>query len=67
VAVRVKEEGSPLAVTIADDVVYMLLRDENGVLQASVDTDDAVRSRATDTHDHYRRTAATLERDVLTE
>lgn len=67
-AVRVKEEGIPLAVTVADDVVHVLLRDENGVLQASVDTDDdAVRAWAKDTCDHYWRTATPLERDELTE
>ena len=65
-AVRVNEEGIPLAVTVADDVVHVLLRDENGVLQASVDTDDdAVRSWAKDTFDHYWRTAAPLELDEL--
>lgn len=61
---RVREEGVPLAVTIADDVVHMLLRDENGVLQASVDTDDpAVCSWAYDTFDHYWRTASPLDLD----
>ncbi|SNZ05783.1 Predicted transcriptional regulator, contains HTH domain [Natronoarchaeum philippinense] len=60
-AVRVREDGIPLAVTIADDVVHLLLRDENGVLQASVDTDDAaVRSWAHDTFDHYWRAATPL-------
>lgn len=59
--IRVREEGIPLAVTVADDVVHMLLRDENGVLQASVDTDvKAVRSWAQDTFDHYWRTAEPL-------
>lgn len=67
-AVRVKEEGIPLAVTVADDAVHVLLRDENGVLQASVDTvDDAVRSWAKDTFDHYWRTATPLELDELSE
>ncbi|MFC4553431.1 MULTISPECIES: helix-turn-helix transcriptional regulator [Halorussus] len=61
-AVRVHEEGVPLAVTVADDAVHLLLRDENGVLRASVDTDDrAVRSWAQDTFDHYWRTAAPLD------
>jgi len=40
-SVRVRDGGVPLAVTVADDVVHLLLRDANGVLQASVDTDDA--------------------------
>lgn len=63
-AIRVREEGIPLAVTVADDVVHLLLRDENGVLRASVDTDDpAVRSWAQDTFDHYWRTASPLDPD----
>lgn len=60
--VRVREDGVPLAVTVADDTVHLLLRDENGVLQASIDTDDtAVRSWAEDSFDHYWRTAKPLE------
>ena len=61
-AVRVREEGIPLAATVADDAVHLLLRDENGVLRASVDTDDrAVRSWANDTFDHYWRSADPLD------
>ena len=61
-AIRIREEGIPLAVTIADGVVHLLLRDENGVLQASIDTDErAVRSWAHDTFDHYWRTAEALD------
>lgn len=67
-AVRVREEGIPLAATIADDVVHLLLRDENGVLRASVDTDDAaVRSWAHDTMDHYWRTATPLDAEEFAE
>ncbi|GGL38165.1 hypothetical protein GCM10009037_22210 [Halarchaeum grantii] len=63
---RVHGEGIPLAVTIADETVHMLLRDENGVLQASLDTDDdAVRAWASDTFDHYWRSAAPLEKSAL--
>ncbi|WP_306052946.1 helix-turn-helix transcriptional regulator [Natronococcus wangiae] len=66
VEIRVRDEGVPLAVMIVDDVVYLLLRDENGVLQASIDTDDpAVRSWAQDTADHYWRTARPLEPDAF--
>ncbi|WP_435102202.1 helix-turn-helix transcriptional regulator [Halarchaeum sp. P4] len=65
-AVRVHGEGIPLAVTTADETVHLLLRDENGVLQASLDTDDdAVRSWANDTFDHYWRSAAPLDADEL--
>lgn len=61
-SVRVREEGIPLAVTVADDMVHVLLRDENGVLQASLDSDaQAVRSWAHDTFDHYWRTAESLD------
>jgi predicted transcriptional regulator len=63
-AIRSRDEGIPLAATIIDGVVHLLLRDENGVLQASVDTDDeAVRSWAHDTFDHYWRTATPLNDD----
>lgn len=64
--VRVRGEGIPLAVTIADETVHLLLRDETGVLRASVDTDaDAVRSWAGDTFDHYWRTATALDPGAL--
>ena len=64
--IHIREEGIPLAVTIADDTVHMLLRDETGVLRASIDTDDeAVRSWASDTFDHYWRTATTLTPEDL--
>ncbi|WP_225333067.1 helix-turn-helix transcriptional regulator [Halomicrobium urmianum] len=67
-AIRIRDEGVPVAVTVVDDVVHLLLRDGNGVLQASVDTDDrAVRSWAGDAFDHYWRTATPLERDDLPE
>jgi len=60
-SVRVREEGIPLAVTIADETVHMLLRDETGVLRASIDTDsETVQSWAIDTFDHYWRTATEL-------
>jgi predicted transcriptional regulator len=65
-AIRIREEGVPLAVSIADDVVHLLLRDENGVLQAAVDTDDPmVRSWARDTHDHYWHTATPLDAETF--
>lgn len=63
-AIRVGEEGISLAVTVADDVVHLLLRDDDGVLRASVDTDDpAVRSWAQDAFDRYWRTASPLDPD----
>ena len=66
--IRVREEGVPIAVMIVDDLVYLLLRDENGILRASIDTDDAaVRSWAEDSLAHYWRTATPLEADAGSE
>lgn len=53
-SIRVRNGDVPLAVMILDDVVYLLLRDEHGVLRASIDTDDAaVRAWAQETIDDY--------------
>ncbi|WP_226038837.1 ArsR family transcriptional regulator [Natrinema sp. DC36] len=66
--IRVREEGVPIAIMIVDELVYLLLRDENGILRASVDTDDAaVRSWAEDSLDHYWRTATPLEGETLSD
>ncbi|UPM44462.1 helix-turn-helix transcriptional regulator [Halocatena salina] len=52
--VRVRSGEVPLAVTIADETVHLLVRDANGVLQASIDTDDpAVQSWAINAFDEY--------------
>lgn len=60
-AVRIVDDGVPVAVTIADDVVHLLLRDDDGVLQASVDTDDAaVRAWADEEFDAYWAAGETL-------
>ena len=49
-SIRVREDDVPLAVMALDDVVFLLLRDDEGVLRASIDTDDeAVRSWARET------------------
>ncbi|GAD52612.1 hypothetical protein MBEHAL_1372 [Halarchaeum acidiphilum MH1-52-1] len=59
--VRVREDV-PLAVTAADERVHLMLRDETGVLRASLDTDDdAVRSWAAETFERYWRSAAPLD------
>ncbi|WP_049927483.1 helix-turn-helix transcriptional regulator [Halopiger goleimassiliensis] len=56
----------PLAVMVVDDVVYLLLRDDQGILRASVDTDDPeVRSWAEETVERYWSEAAVLEADDL--
>jgi len=60
--VRVRDGGIPLAVTVADNVVHLLLRDTNGVLQASVDTDDAaVRDWADDRFERYWDAASPVD------
>ncbi len=60
-------EEVPLAVMTVDDIVYLLLRDDQGILRASIDTDDpAVRSWAEETIDTYRDHAEELTvEDVL--
>ncbi len=65
-AIRLSDREIPLAVTVADDVVHLLLRDENGILRAAVDTDDpAVLSWALDEHEEYWERAATLDAETL--
>ena len=61
-SVRVREETVPLAVMLLDEVVYMLVRDQQGVLRASIDTDDeVVRSWARETVEDYWANAEALE------
>jgi len=63
-SLRVRNDGIPLAVMIADDVVHLLLRDDNGVLQASLDTTaPAVREWAIETFDTYWESAEPLSAD----
>ncbi|WP_396613715.1 helix-turn-helix transcriptional regulator (plasmid) [Haloferax sp. S1W] len=38
--VRIADGSIPVAATIADSVVHLFLRDDNGILQASVDVDE---------------------------
>ena len=59
--VRIVERSVRLAVTVADDTVSLLLRDEQGHLQAAVDIDDpAVNTWATGRHGRYRESARPL-------
>ncbi len=64
--IRIAAEELPLAVTVTDRVVHLLVRDDDGVLQAALDTDDdAVWSWAVDVHDRYWRESTPLEREAL--
>lgn len=63
VEIRLCETGVPVAATIADDTVHLLVRDDNGILQASVDTDDpAVLSWAEETFLEHWDAATPLSR-----
>ena len=63
---RVRDDDIPVATTVADDAVHLLLRDANGVLQASVDTEDhVVREWADDQFERYWEAASPLERGDL--
>lgn len=65
-AIRVHGGEVPVAVTVADDQVNMLLRDDAGVLRAALDTDDsAVRSWARGTYERYWDEATPLDSDEL--
>ncbi|ELY47616.1 helix-turn-helix transcriptional regulator [Natronorubrum sulfidifaciens] len=60
-SIRVQDGDVPLAVMLLDDVVYLLLRDDDGVLRASIDTDDeTVRAWAQTTIDDYWADATPL-------
>lgn len=60
--IRVREEEIPLAVIVADGTVYLLVRDEAGLLQASLHTDDGdVRTWATETFERYWGTASAFD------
>jgi predicted transcriptional regulator len=65
-AIRRADEAIPLAVTIADDVVHLLIRDDEGLLRASIDTDDeAVRSWARERYDQYRDRSTPLDPEAF--
>ncbi|MFC7076337.1 helix-turn-helix transcriptional regulator [Haloarcula halophila] len=59
--IRIRDERIPLAAMVADDTVFLLLRDADGILRAGIDTDAAaVRAWADDTFEHYWATATPL-------
>jgi len=65
-SLRVRDGGVPLAVTVADGTVHLLLRDANGVLRASIDTDDpTVSDWAHERFERYWDDATALEHDDL--
>jgi predicted transcriptional regulator len=64
--IRVADETVPLAVEVTDDRTHLLLRDAEGIVRASVDTDDpTVREWARSLHDRYWERATRLEVDDL--
>jgi len=66
--VRVYDGDVPLAGTIVDGVVNLLVRDESGVLRAAIDTDDdVVLSWAEDTFTGYWEAATPFDRRDLWE
>lgn len=65
-SLRVYDGEIPLAVTVADDVVNILARDDDGVLQASVDTDHPeVVEWAQRRFEHYRVQSEPLTLEAL--
>ena len=64
--IRVRTDGVPLAVTVVDGTVHFLVRDDDGLVQASIDTDDAaVRSWAVEAFERYWRTSTPLDPDAF--
>ncbi len=65
-SIRIADGAVPVAVTITDDAVSLLLRDDTGRLQASLDTEsETVRSWATTTQQRYWEAARPLEASSL--
>lgn len=66
VEIRSTDEPVPLAVTVADDTVHLFLRDDNGLLQASLDvTDEAVHDWAVARFEQYWTEASPLSASDL--
>ncbi|ELZ61132.1 MULTISPECIES: winged helix-turn-helix domain-containing protein [unclassified Haloferax] len=65
-AVRITDEPIPMAATIADTTVHLFLRDDNGILQASIDvTEPEVLAWADDLFERYWEAAEPLDLDRL--
>jgi predicted transcriptional regulator len=66
VTLRITDQAIPVAATIADAVVHLFLRNDQGVLQASIDWDDpAVCSWANDLFERHWESAEPLTVDRL--
>lgn len=64
--IRLYENDIPIAVTITDDLVHLLLRDKDDLLRAALDTDDErVLSWARATHERYWRNSSPLDAETL--
>ena len=60
--IRVARAAVPLSVTVVDGTVYLLVRDELGILRAAIHTDDStVRDWADETVSHYGEEATPLD------
>lgn len=61
-AIRVAGEEIPLAMEVTDDRTHLLLRDGDGIVRASLDTDDdRVKSWATALHERYWEQATPID------
>ncbi|WP_435365632.1 helix-turn-helix transcriptional regulator [Haloarchaeobius sp. DYHT-AS-18] len=64
--INVYDGEIPLAVTVPDGVVHLLLRDDRGILQGSIDTEnEAVRSWAIGRFEEYWEVSRPLDRTDL--
>jgi predicted transcriptional regulator len=64
--IRVVSERIPVAVEITDSRTHLLLRNDEGIVRASLDTDsDAVRSWAKDLHERYWHAGQPLSVDDI--
>jgi predicted transcriptional regulator len=65
-SIRIVDDPVPVAMTLAGSVVHLFLRDDSGVLRASVDVDEPeVREWATDLFERYWDRAEPLTVDQL--
>lgn len=66
--IRLYDGEISIAVTITDDTVHLLLRDEDGLLRAALDTDDeTVLSWARERHEQYWDNSSSLAPESLSQ